>query len=433
MTYSARVVIILLGISLLAGAITGQPLYFRLSYLWAGLLIVSYGMSRLALRGVQMRRTARTQRSQVGQIFEEHYELQNTGRLPLLWIEVRDASPLPGSHGSHVLTLIGGRESRSYLARTRLLERGVFPLGPTTLVSGDLFGLFPVQRVVPVAESLLVYPMMVEVRSFPNPPGLLPGGEALRRRTPQITSNAAGVREYATGDPLNRIHWMSTARRDRLMVKEFELDPLADVWIFVDAARSAQSAKPYQRPEFDPRDFWRRRVKFDLPPSTLEYAVTAAASLARFYLQRERAVGLAYADQALRVLPSDRGGRQLGKILEALALVQPEGDLPLQSVVESQARHLQRGSTLILITSSASEAVTRTVDLIIRRGLRPVVVLLDGASFGGYFSADRISAMMAAMNVPHCIVKEGDDLGAVLTTTVNPSAAVIQKTAHPAA
>ncbi len=188
---------------------------------------------------------------------------------------------------------------------------------------------------------------------------------------------------------------------------------------FVDAARSVQSAKPYTRPEFDPRDFWRRRSKFDLPPSTLEYGVTAAASLARYYLQRDRTVGLAYADQTLRVLPSDRGGRQLGKILEALALVQPEGDLPLQSVVESQARHLTRGSTLILITPSASEAVTRTVDLILRRGLRPVIVLLDGASFGGHFSAERVAATLTAMNVPHCVLHDGDDLGAALTTTVN--------------
>jgi uncharacterized protein (DUF58 family) len=203
------------------------------------------------------------------------------------------------------------------------------------------------------------------------------------------------------------------------MVKEFELDPLADVWIFVDAARSVQTVRPYQRPEFDPRDFWRRKVKFDLPPSTLEYAVTSAASLARYYLQRERAVGLAYADQGLRVLPSDRGGRQLGKILEALSLVQSDGDLPLQSIIESQARHLTRGSTVILITSSTSENVARTIDLIVRRGLRPVAVLIDAQSFGGYFSAQRVAVTLEAMKVPYCIVKEGDDLGAALTTSVS--------------
>lgn len=419
MTRSARIVLILLGVSLLAGAATGVPLYFRLSYLWAGLLAVSWVMSRLSLRGVELRRTARTLRSQVGQVFEEHYELRNNSRWPRLWIEVHDGSPLPGAHGSHVITLIGGRESRTYLARTRLVQRGIFPLGPTTLVSGDLFGLFPISRTIPTQDALLVYPILVEVRGFPNPPGLLPGGEALRRRTPQITSNAAGVREYAPGDPLNRIHWISTARRDRLIVKEFELDPLADVWIFVDAARSAQAAKPYTPPEFDPRDFWRKRFKYEMPPSTLEYAVTAAASLARYYLQRGRSVGLAYADQALRILPADRGGRQLGKILEALALVQAEGEMPLHGLVEAQARHLPRGSTAILITPSTSSSVYRTVDLLTRRGLRPLVVLIDAASFGGFFSSQRLAESLRMLDIPYCEIKEGQDLSAVLSATMS--------------
>jgi uncharacterized protein (DUF58 family) len=138
MVSAQRVVIFLFLLSLLAGAMTGAPLFYRLSYLWALLLIGSWVMSAVALRGVRLHREARALRSQVGQIFEERYEIQNTGRAPRLWIEVRDESTLPGSHGSHVLTLIGGRESRSYLARTRLTERGVFPLGPTELISGDL-------------------------------------------------------------------------------------------------------------------------------------------------------------------------------------------------------------------------------------------------------------------------------------------------------
>ena len=143
-----------------------------------------------------------------------------------------------------VLTILKGRQGRSYLARVRLVKRGVFPLGPTVIATGDLFGLFPVEQEIAGEDSLLVYPMMVDVRGFPNPPGLLPGGEALRRRTHQVTPNAAGVREYTTGDPLNRIHWLSTARRGRLIVKEFELDPLADVWIFLDAAENVQAALP---------------------------------------------------------------------------------------------------------------------------------------------------------------------------------------------
>lgn len=416
MTSSQRIVLLLLLASLLAGVITGSVFYYRLAYLWLFLYLGSWIMARLSLRGIGFQRTARSIRSQVGQIFEERYEVHNNSRLPRIWVEVRDESALPGSHGSQVLSLIGPMESRSYLVRTRLLERGVFSLGPTVLASGDLFGLFPTSQAFPSQESLLVYPIMFDVPSFPSPQGWLSGGEALRRRTHQITANAAGVREYASGDPLNRIHWLSTARRNRLIVKEFELDPLAEVWIFLDASRYVHAALPRPELSLDEREMWRPSVKIPLPPSTEEYAVSAAASLARYYLQRGRVVGMAFAGRVYRVLPAERGGRQLGKVLEALALLRVEGKLPFQALIDTEVRNLPRGSTVVMITPATTEEVTVTVELLERRGMRPVVVLLDAASFGGPEGSDRVAQNLATLGVPVCRVKNGDDLGAALAT-----------------
>ncbi|RME38790.1 MAG: DUF58 domain-containing protein, partial [Thermoflexia bacterium] len=268
MTTPLRVVLVLLGLSLLGLSMTNASVYLHLTYLWAFLLLSSWVWSRMALRGLTVQRRARVLRSQVGQIFEERFEIRNASRLPCPWIEVRDRSPLPSSRGSRVLTTLRGRSSHSYRARTRLTRRGIFPLGPTELVSGDPFGLFPVRRTFPPTSSLLVYPMTVPIRTFPSPPGLLPGGEALRRRTPQVTPNAAGVREYAPGDPLNRIHWPSTARRDRLIVKEFELDPLAEVWIVVDANRWVHVSREGTPMPGAMETLWTPWFRVTLPPST---------------------------------------------------------------------------------------------------------------------------------------------------------------------
>jgi uncharacterized protein (DUF58 family) len=418
-TFAVRLVLLLFLFSLVAGVATGSQLYYRLTYLWGFLLVASGFMSWISLRGIQVRRSARSLRSQVGFVFEERYEIVNPGRLPRLWIEVRNESPLPSAKGSQVLTWIGGRESRFYLSRTSLQERGVFPLGPTRLLSSDLFGLFPVERLIEKEDTLLVYPPMFEINRFPNPPGVMPGGEALRRRTPQITSNAAGVREYVTGDPLNRIHWVSTARRNRLIVKEFELDPLAEVWIFVDANKGIHYALPYQKSEYDPQEFWRKRAHYRLPPSSEEYAVSIAASLGRYFLQLGRAVGLVAEGQSLQTLPADRGGRQLGKMLEALALLRAEGQLPLQGLVDLQARHLPRGSTAVLITTSAEKSVFPIADTLLRRGQRPVVVILNATSFGGFSTGDQLLASLQFLNIPGCQVSYGDDLTQAVSATIN--------------
>jgi len=245
---------------------------------------------------------------------------------------------------------------------------------------------------------------------------LLPGGEALRRRTPQVTPNASGVREYVPGDSVNRIHWLSTARRQRLMVKEFELDPLAKVWIFLDAARAAQSSLPYSFSTLALDVLWDPSAEVTLPPSTEEYAVSIAASLARYFLERRREVGLVSCrrSQSPSVLSPDRGGRQLGKILEALALLRAEGDLSISALVTAQAQHLVRGSTAILITPSVEEDVALAVDVLVRRGLRPVAVLLDAASFGGRSGTAALAGAIAALGVPVCRVENGADLAVAL-------------------
>jgi uncharacterized protein (DUF58 family) len=306
--------------------------------------------------------------------------------------------------------MVEGRQGRSYLARTRLVQRGVFPLGPTVLASGDIFGIFPNSIRIPAKDNLLVYPMMVDVQLFPNPPGLLPGGEALRRRTHQVTPNAAGVREYTHGDPLNRIHWLSTARRNRFMVKEFELDPLADIWIFLDASRSTQYALPRPPIDFKVQDLWQRNIKIELPPTTEEYGVSVAASLVRDYLRRSRSVGLVSSGSYLTLIPPDRGGRQLGKILEALAIVRAEGEIPLRGLVEMQVKHMVKGSSVILITPSTHREILIITEYLLRRGLLPIVVLFDASSFGGPEGSIDLAIQIRSLGVPVRLVRNGVDL-----------------------
>ncbi|MFN2198050.1 MAG: DUF58 domain-containing protein, partial [Anaerolineales bacterium] len=119
MTTGQRVVLILLGFSLLGGVITGAQIYYRLAYVWLLLYLGNWIWAKLSLRGVHLKRTARTQRAQLGQIFEERFDIYNDSRLPRVWLEVKDESPLPGSLASQVFTHIGGRQGRTYIARTR--------------------------------------------------------------------------------------------------------------------------------------------------------------------------------------------------------------------------------------------------------------------------------------------------------------------------
>ncbi len=396
------VVLALLAASIFGVAVYGSSIFYRLSYVWGLLLVTSWLWTYYSLKGIDVSRQSRAYRLQVGEIFEERYEVINTTRLPRLWIEVRDGSKLPGTGGSRVVTWLGPHQQRTYVAYSWLSRRGLFTLGPTLLRAGDLFGLFSVSREVPSSSTLLVIPHLAEIQTFPTPPGLLPGGRALRRRTTEVTPYAAGVREYAPGDSLNRIHWPTTARRDHLMVKEFEQDPQADVWLFIDAHRGVQASMPEEISE-QPIDrvwLWRNRPEIKLPPSTIEYAISAGASIAHFYIRRGYALGVASASQIFTILPSERGERQLAKALETLAFIQGEGSLPLLGLVTAQMGHLPRGSTIVLITPSTQPAIVLAVDLLEQRAMHPIVVLINPDTFGGKIEGVDLAGQLAVREVP---------------------------------
>jgi uncharacterized protein (DUF58 family) len=407
------VFIILLTGCILGAAIFGTSLYYRLIYVLAFVLVTSFAWTHFSLRGIEIHRHSRTLRHQVGQVFEERFEIINRSKLVRLWLEVNDESPLPGgAAGSRVLSMIGGKQRRTYVSHRWISRRGLFTLGPTRLRAGDLFGLFAAEKVFPSEDKILVLPSLVDLSTFDSPPGLLPGGRARYMRTLEVTPYAAGVREYVPGDSLNRIHWQSTARRDRLMVKEFEQDPQADVHIFIDAQRSVQAsaAEPEKVFRIDQLWLWRERPKLTLPAMTIEYAVSAAASIAQYYLNNGKAVGLASEGQTLLALTAERGGRQLGKILETLALLQPEGKSSLLGLVTTTIGRIQRGSTVVVITPSTQPTVSMAIDMLMQHNMHPILVWIDATTFKGAYSGDRLIQSLTERGIPILRVKNAGNL-----------------------
>jgi len=403
---------------LLAGALgmatTGAALYVRLLYLGAFLLLSTWIWTRLSLRRLRIVRRARSLRASVGDVFEENFELANASRLPRLFVEVFNETSLPSAAGSRLLTWIGGRESRTYIARTWLTKRGAFPLGPTTLGSGDPFGFFYNRRTFPAAGALLVLPLIIPIADFPAPAGLLPGGKAIQRKSFDITPHASGVRDYVHGDALKRIHWPSTARRGKLMVKEFEQDPQSEFWIYLDAQKAVQAELPYEAPRAQDSWIFSRRPEIHLPPVTLEYGISLAASLAHYFIAQRRAVGFVTDGPVYTVIPAERSERQESKVLETLAFVTGEGNLPLASLVDLQAPQMPLGSSAVLITASTGDDVDLAVELIQRRNLRPIVLLLMAHSFGGPEGSEELAARLEQVGVPVCKIYNNANLGEVL-------------------
>jgi uncharacterized protein (DUF58 family) len=412
-------ILLILVVGGIGTVVNGAVFYVRLLYLGVLLIILAWSLTAISLRGIAIERRARSSRAGVGDVLEEHFEITNNSRITKLWLEVANETAIPNATGSRILTLLRGRQKRSYTARTWLTSRGGFSLGPTTITSGDPFGIFRISRKFPATSSLIVFPLLFPVREFLSPPGLLPGGKAIRRKSIDITPHAAGIREYVPGDPMKRIHWPTSVRRNQLMVKEFERDPQAEVWLFLDTHKSAHFSKLGEQYDAPPIDdlFLLRRRKVKLPPSTLEYSISITASLAHYFIEQRRSVGLVTASEySYKVIPAERSERQEGKILEALAFLQGESTYTLPSLVTAQMGQLPQGSSAILVTPMVWSELLLVVDSLQHRGLRPVVVLLMSRSFGNRASNEELAQSLTERSVPVCPVYCDADLSETLSS-----------------
>src|SRR5947209_11379693 len=250
---------------------SGWRVLYLLTYVMLTLFILSWFWARYSLRKLVFHRAAAAGRVPVGETFDERLMLDNTSVMPKLWVQIADASTLP-SHRAGYVASMGGRKRATWRARTVCKQRGRFLLGPVTATSGDPFGLFHRRITLTQPRDLLVLPHVLPINNFVLFTGGLPGRGRSSRRAIHSTTNASNIRDYTVGDALNRIHWRSTVHYNKLMVKEFDLDPAMDGWIFLDLNENVQAGEGED--------------------STVEYGVTIAATSATYRLRKDMSLGM---------------------------------------------------------------------------------------------------------------------------------------------
>ena len=387
-------VLTLIAVTLFTGISTRFELSYRLLYVLALTVVVSYIWNWLNLRSLDVKVDRRTPRVRVGDEIEERISIRNLSALPKPVLEVEDLTDLPGYSNGMAVTL-SSNGFRSWRTTARARKRGVYTMGPVRVSNTDAFGLFRRERLFCGTDRLVVYPRTFDLSEFGIPAAYLSGESSHRKRTHDLTPHAGSVREYAFGDSLSRVHWNSTARLGKLMSKEFDLGLASDLWLLVDLHRDVQAG--------------------ELEESTDEYAVSIAGSLAKHYLDALLPVGLvSYGDQRY-FLPSDIGSAQFDRVMEFLAMTKAEGAVRLESALTKEEATWGYHSALVVITSSHRSDWVVALRELARRRVRVAVVLLDGISFGGVFNTLDVLPELYSAGIQPYVVRKGDYIPAALS------------------
>ena len=282
----------------------------------------------------------------LGDPVEAGYRIESRARRPLR-IQLFDLLPrgisAEAARSVEHLLPAGGELSLPITITGR--ERGAWELGPVVLRVQGRLGL--VRRTIRYepGDSVLVAPSMTGVRHL----RLLAIQHRLRdagvrsiRRRGEGTSFAS-LREYVTGDDPRHVDWKATARRQKLITREYTVEQGQTVLIAVDAGRMMT-----QLSDGVPR---------------FEYALSSAMLLADVAAQSRDNVGLLLFDDEVRAfVPPSRGRQALERfrraILPAMAsMTEPDYATAFRLLAE---RHRKR-SLIVLFTDVVDPRASRAL------------------------------------------------------------------------
>lgn len=247
---------------LAVGAVNGVPVPYVLGCVVLALVVVSLGCVLQSLQGITVERGP-VGAAAAGQFVSMPVIVTNRRRRSRHSLLIFEACPFAAEPVSRALVAgLKGGERRVVERRILALRRGEYQLGFLTLRGTDPAGLFFRERRLRLAQQVLVMP------------GTEPLSDLGIRRADAIVAttgepvSASGqsldfyaIREYNPADGLRRIHWRSSARIGKLMVREYERQAVTSVAVLVDA----------EAPFVSGSQQW----------SNLEYQVRAAASICR--------------------------------------------------------------------------------------------------------------------------------------------------------
>jgi uncharacterized protein (DUF58 family) len=162
------------------------------------------------------------------------------------------------------------------------------------------------------------------------------------------------IRDHQAGDPLKRIAWRASARRGKLLVRDYELQEHEVVWLILDASVELWAGPPGSAP--------------------LDLAIDELSALADHHLAMGDNVGVVIvAARLLKWLEPQSGAQAIGKMFEALAFETHTHDadrsgLDEHEVAQWTLEHL-RATAPHTLTGAASSSTSGRSDAGAPRGL----------------------------------------------------------------
>jgi uncharacterized protein (DUF58 family) len=286
--------------------------------------------------------------------------VRNASRRRLL--PARIELPVGKGSANFPLPSLGPGESHEEVFAIPTTRRAVVTVGPVRSVRGDPLGMVRRRLQWTGGVDLYVHPKLVSLKGAAS--GVLKDleGQATRVISDSDLSFHA-LRDYVAGDDRRHIHWRSTARMNKLMVRQFE---------------DTRRTHTVLALSTDPDDY--------ADADEFEIAVAALASIGTQALRDQRELTVLAGDGCLR---TDAPGRMLDDVA---ALEAAPGTHDSSSLGRWIAREVPSATVAIVITGSVpSMSELRASAMQIPAAARTLILAVEAGRDGEVATHDRLS------------------------------------------
>ena len=298
---------------------------------------------------------------------DNHIEIiiTNSSHRPLS-LELVDEFPEEFSGDRKNITLeLAQRTSRSCSYAVKPLRRGCYFFNRTVVRFRGLLELVVFQQEYGEACRVEVYPDIAAISRFElrMKRGQMAEAGLVTERRRGCGSDFESLREYVKGDEFRRIDWKASARKNKLITREFQSEVNQSVLVVLDCSRSMGAVVDHL--------------------TLLDHAVNSALILGYQVMKKGDRIGLlAFSDRPHIFLPPGRGKAHFYSFtrhLYAIAAnrVEPDYETVLRAI---SASRLRRSLLMVITDLTSGEAVNKmlaAVPMVSRKHLTAVISVLD--------------------------------------------------------
>jgi len=348
--------------------------YYIFIFILILILLLAEVTAKKGFQGLSIKRETVSYSAHEGESFKISIIIENNKWLPVSFILITEKLPMElevfeeenlvnsGESNYHITKLnIRGHERVRRNYSIRASKRGTYLLREVKAAIGDAFGLNTNDRDFEDYVELLVYPRALDLKQLEFNTTSFQGDSIIKRWIYKDPLYIKGIREYNVEDRMKDIHWKSSLKMNRLMVKDYDYTAEMELMIIF----NVECGEPYYS---------------SIDAKAIERGIALAAALSKQSIKEGVPVGLwcnsqliSYGGEAAEeIVPALNS---LKHIMELCARIDYTPRLSFNEYLMEKSKNFNKNTTYVIVADFLNEESIAIISRLARNGF--IIKLID--------------------------------------------------------